>query len=298
MTTCKTVYSTFRDTASKYLDKPALIYLGEKYTYRMLRTASERVASALVGLGINQGDKVMLYTPNCPQWVVTWLGIQKIGAVAVPLSPIYTEHDLEYIAVDSGAKAILCADTNFGYVKKIREKGVLDKIIVTNLADMLPWWKKLVGFGFDRIPDGKIDGENVIRFNRFVNAPPLKQEVTGVTENDTFEILYTGGTTKFPKGVPMKHGLYLDSFHTQLKICSPLVKPDENVIVQGAPLFHVLTIPSLSIVMIASVVLFTTLRKRSSLFVSLSSSSCISADFSWRLALFLSSSSSRLRNCG
>jgi len=240
MTTCKTIYSTFKDTASRYLDKTALIYLGEKYTYRMLRKASERVASALIALSINRGDKVMLYTPNCPQWVVTWLGIQKIGAVAVPLSPIYTEHDLEYIAVDSGAKAILCADTNFGYVKKIREKGVLDKIIVTNLADMLPWWKKLVGFGFDRIPDGKIDGENVIRFTRFINAPSLKQDATGVAETDTFEILYTGGTTKFPKGVPMKHDLYLDSFHTQLKVCSPLVKPDENVIVQGAPLFHVL----------------------------------------------------------
>ncbi len=240
MTTCKTVYGAFDETASRNPEKTALIYLGEKYTYRQLRTASEKMAAAFLGIGITRGDKVMLYTPNCPQWVVTWLGIQKIGAVAVPLSPIYTVNDLEYIAVDSGAKAILCADTNFGYVKKIREKGILDKIIVTNLADMLPWWKRLVGFGFDRIPDGKIEAENVIPFTRFIQTPPLRQETVDAAETDTFEILYTGGTTKFPKGVPMKHGLYLDSFRIQLEISAPLVKPDQNIIVQGAPLFHVL----------------------------------------------------------
>jgi long-chain acyl-CoA synthetase len=240
MARCKTVYDVFKNTASKNLDKPALIYLGEKYTYRMLLVASERLASAFINMGINRGDKLMLYTPNCPQWVVTWLGIQKIGAVAVPLSPIYTEHDLEYIAIDSGATAILCADTNFGYVKKIREKGILEKIIVTNLADMLPWWKRLVGHGFDRIPIGKVDEENVIRFSRFINVPPIEKDITGIAETDTFEILYTGGTTKFPKGVPIKHGLYLDSFRTQLEVSASLIEPEKNVIVQGAPLFHVL----------------------------------------------------------
>ena len=240
MTKSRTVYDAFRETASRNPGKPALIYLGEKYSYRMLRQACKRAAAALARIGIGRGDKVMLYTPNCPQWVVLWLGIQRIGAVAVPLSPIYTERDLEYIAVDSGAKTILCADTNFGYVKKLREKGILQQIIVTNLADMLPWWKKLVGVAFDRIPNGRVDGENVIRFSRFLKVPPLEQAVDGVTDTDTFEILYTGGTTKFPKGVPMKHALYLDAFEAQLKISAPLVEPAENIIVQGAPLFHVL----------------------------------------------------------
>lgn len=240
MTRSKSVYAAFEETALKHLDKPAIIYLGEKYSYRKLLKYSDRIASAFRGLGISQGEKVMLYTPNCPQWVVAWLGLQKLGAVAVPLSPIYTEHDLEYIAVDSGAKAIVCADTNFGYVKKIREKGILDKIIVTNLADMLPFWKKMVGIAFDRIPNGRIEGERVIRFNQFMDAPPLGKDTAEVEATDTFEILYTGGTTKSPKGVPMKHGLYLDAFRTQLDISAPLIKPNENVIVQGAPLFHVL----------------------------------------------------------
>ena len=134
-------YGAFSDIVGRYGDKTALIYLGEKFTYNRLKALSLRVASSFRDLGIGKGDSVILYIPNCPQWVVTWLGLQRIGAVAVPVTPIYTLHDLEYIATDSRAKAILCGDTNFGYVKQLRERGVLDKIIVTNLSDMLPRWK-------------------------------------------------------------------------------------------------------------------------------------------------------------
>ena len=114
------VYEAFSDIVYTYSDKPALIYLGEKFSYKRLKEFSERISSAFLALGVNKGDRVILYIPNCPQWVVAWLGLQKIGAVPVPVTPIYTVHDLEYIATDSQAKAILCADTNFGYVKTIR----------------------------------------------------------------------------------------------------------------------------------------------------------------------------------
>ena len=107
MKTASSVYQAFTDMAERYGSKTALIYLGEKFSYAKLKELSERVASAFLTLGINQGDRVILYIANCPQWVVTWLGLQKIGAVAVPVTPIYTVHDLEYIATDSGARVIL-----------------------------------------------------------------------------------------------------------------------------------------------------------------------------------------------
>ena len=240
MTMNSSVYDKFTDTARNFGDKTALIYLGEKYSYKKLKEISERISSALLDLGINKGDRVIIYIANCPQWVVTWLGLQKIGAVPVPVTPIYTAHDLEYIARDSQAKAILCADTNFGYVKNIKEKGILNKIVVTNIADMLPWWKRFLGFGFDRIPNGRIDEENVVSFTKFLHVPPDTSKAVFCDGDETLEILYTGGTTKYPKGVPINHTDFIESFLSQLKVSEPLIPLNENVIVQGAPLFHVL----------------------------------------------------------
>ncbi|MBW1784542.1 MAG: acyl--CoA ligase [Deltaproteobacteria bacterium] len=236
----KSVFETFEQTVENAGDKTALIFLGEKYSYRFLKEASERLATAFVNLGIKKGDKFIIYTQNCPQWMVTWLGLQRIGAVPVPVSPIYTIHDLEYIASDSGAVGMLSADTNFGYAKKLKEKGILDTLIVSNVGDMLPWWKRAIGKGFDRIPDGKVEEENIIRFRTLLKTPPDDSARVDCDSDEIMEILYTGGTTKFPKGVHINHTVYMQSFVAQLKISESLVPLGQNVIVQGAQLFHVL----------------------------------------------------------
>ncbi len=236
----ESIYAAFEHTVQEFGKKTALIYLGERYSYRELRNAAIRVSNALSGFGIEKGQAFMLYTTNCPQWVVTWLALQRLGAVPVPVSPIYTIHDLEYIARDSAAVGILSADTNFGYAKKLREKGLLDTIAVTNLGDMLPWWKRLVGRGFDRLPDGKVGTERVISFDDLLAAKDRPDVVEPGSGDEVLELLYTGGTTKFPKGVPISHNVYIESFSAQLRVSEPLVTVSENVIVQGAPLFHVL----------------------------------------------------------
>ena len=234
------VYKAFKDIAQTNGNKTAVIYLGERFSYNKLMMLSERMASFFTSAGVRKGDRFVLYTPNCPQWVISWLGLQKIGALAVPVSPIYTAHDLGYIVTDSGARGILCTDTNFGYVKKIAQQCNLDKIIVTNLADLLPWWKRLTGKAFDRIPEGKVGEEKITPFRKCLESPPERGEEDCGDGSDILEILYTGGTTKFPKGVPIHHDIFIESFLSQLRVSSPLVPLEDNIIVQGAPLFHVL----------------------------------------------------------
>jgi long-chain acyl-CoA synthetase len=234
------IYATFEETSIRAGDKTALIYLGERYSYRFLIQTAERLAAGLRSLGIRKGDKFIIYTPNCPQWVVTWLALQRIGAIPVPVSPIYTAHDLEYIARDCGASAILSADTNFGYAKMLMEQDVLHTIIVTNLVDMISWWKRLIGNGFDRIPNGKVAGESIHSFRKLLDTTDGRLPSERCDSHDLLQILYTGGTTKFPKGVPISHEIYINSFFDQLRVSEPLVPLDRNIIVQGAPLFHVL----------------------------------------------------------
>jgi len=238
------IYSTFAATAERYADKTAVYYLGTRFNYRNLKDLSERFAAALAANGVQPGQRVMLYIPNSIHWMVSWLGIQKVGAVAVPITPIYTPHDVNYIANDSEAEAIVCADTNFGYVTSILPETNIKKVIVAKMADLLPWWKRLFGFMFDIIPRGKIAlGDNtyslrsLLTQHRDPSAPLSNNERNG---DAIAEILYTGGTTKFPKGVPFTHNLFLVSADEQIRMSEPLIPVEENVIMGNAPLFHIL----------------------------------------------------------
>ncbi len=238
------IYAAFTDTAARRGNHTAVYFLGNRFSYKRLQALSERFAAALSGMGIEPGQKVMLYIPNGIQWVVSWLGIQKLGAVAVPITPIYTPHDITYIANDSEAVAIVCADTNFGYVTSVLSETPLKKVIVSKMADLLPWWKRYFGYLFDVIPRGKIAlNENTYAFNKLLSGhskSSSSQANSNRNGDDIAEILYTGGTTKYPKGVPLSHNLFLVSAMEQITMSNPLFKPEENVVMGNAPLFHVL----------------------------------------------------------
>lgn len=238
------IYASFEEMALKRGDSTAVIYLGTRYSYRELKNLAERFAAGLLGLGVTPGQKVMLYIPNTIQWVVAWLGIQRAGAIMVPITPIYTPHDLSYIANDSGAEAIICADTNFGYVKKVLPDTKLKTVIATRMDDLLPGWKRFFGYLFDVVPKGKIALDRETHLFRDIlnnyrerlnDLPPLVRDGRAVAE-----ILYTGGTTKFPKGVPFTHDLYLTSMAEQIIVSEPLVPAEKNIIFGNAPLFHIL----------------------------------------------------------
>ncbi|MEJ2285881.1 MAG: AMP-binding protein [Desulfobacterales bacterium] len=238
------IYSIFAEAAERHPDKTAVFYLGTRFSYRKLQNLSQRFAAALNANGVNAGQRVMMYIPNSIQWVVSWLGIQKLGAVAVPITPIYTPHDIRYIANDSEAEAIICADTNFGYVTSVLPDTGIRTVVVSKMADLLPWWKRFFGFLFDIIPRGKITlDQNTLAFRKLLALP---KDISTVGQNGNrngdaiAEILYTGGTTKYPKGVPITHNLFLVSALEQITTSSPLFAPEENVVMGNAPLFHVL----------------------------------------------------------
>jgi len=237
------IFDAFSGAASKFENYTAIVYLGTRFSYGKILKLAENFASSLRNEGVWEGDRVIMYIPNSVQWVIAWLGIQRAGAEAVPITPIYTAHDLQYIANDSDAKYVICSDANYGYVKQALTETGLKKVIVTKLSDLLPWWKRLFGWAFDKVPKGKISrDETTVFFRKMVYSqarhsqlPPLKAK-----ETDTAEVLYTGGTTKFPKGVPISHGLYLEAALEQITISDPLFRGSENIVIGSAPLFHIL----------------------------------------------------------
>ena len=237
-------YSRFDRMAEKYPDHTAVIYLGERFSYENLRELSERFAGALQAMGIKKGDRVMIYVSNCVQWVIAFVGIQKLGAVIVPISPIYTSHELDYMIQDSGAETIICLDTNFGYVKEVMDTTGLERVIVTNLVDLLPFWKRSLGFLFDKIPTGKVDRDpRVHRFKALLDHAPLDHPVDIDPMQDLSYMLYTGGTTGFPKGVPGNHA-GMTSYVNDVTddVAGERLQEGSDVYIAVNPLFHIMAL--------------------------------------------------------
>ncbi|RLI53142.1 MAG: long-chain fatty acid--CoA ligase [Candidatus Thorarchaeota archaeon] len=239
----KEIYSKFDGVANKQPKHPAVIYLGTTFSYRRVKELAERFAAALLDMGIKAGDKIIIYLPNSIQWVVAWLGIQGIGAVSVPITPIYTPYDVEYIANDSGAKGIICSDTNFGYVTKVLLDTKIERVVVTNIADLLPWWKRWFGFLFDIFPKGQTQlGHHIYLLRKLLaqyKGRPLSK-INELSGSELAQIMYTGGTTKYPKGVPINHNLFLVCAEEATRVTEKLFPVEENIILCAAPLFHIL----------------------------------------------------------
>ncbi len=235
------IYKAFTASAKRRGKNTAIIYLGSRFSYSKLYELSEKFGQALIRIGVTPGQKVIIYLPNSIQWVAAWLGIQRAGGVCVPITPIYTAHDLTYIANDSKAETIVCADTNFGYVKKSLSKTKIKRVIISGMAELLPWWKRYFGQLFDIIPKGKIDlNENTFSLRKFISSNNSNQPEIIRKKEDIAEILYTGGTTRFPKGVPITNGLFLQSAVEMIGVSDLLFPADENIIMGSAPLFHIL----------------------------------------------------------
>jgi len=236
-------FTRFDEMAKKYSRRTALIYLGQRYTYATLTYYIEKFAFGLVGLGIQPGDKVMIYIPNCPQWVIANYAINKIGAVMVPVSPIYTAYEIEYIIKDAEVKAVICLDTNFGYVKEIMPATGLKNIIVTNLVDLIPWWKRAIGTAFDKIPKGSTEkGPHIFWFEDIMrHYPPTPPEVKIDPWKDLAYIMYTGGTTGFPKGVAGNHmgeTSYIRDIMND--VIGDRTQEGSDVVIMINPLFHIM----------------------------------------------------------
>lgn len=236
-----TVFSGVDRMCEKYPDKPAVLYLGETWSYAELQELVDSFGTALHGLGVGPGDKVMIYIPNCPQFLAAWFGSQKIGAVPVPVAPIYTYFELEYLINDSGSETIICQDTNFSYVEQVFPKTDLKRIIVTNYAELLPWWKRLAGRLFDKIPDGVVKRDkNVFFFKDLIKAyPPNLPKVEIDPRADLSRILYTGGTTGFPKGVLTNHTAVVSGIMDAMELAGAMVgEGGEDTLIMVNPLFH------------------------------------------------------------
>lgn len=237
-----TTYQAFEEVVKRSPDKTAMIYLGEEYTFSEVHGMVLRLAASLFEMGVEKEEKVIVYLYNLPQTIISWLALQRLEAVPVMVAPVYTAYDIRYMANDVGAGIIICMDTNLSYVMDVFSQAPIRKVIVTNIVDLLPWWKNLIGRGFGRVPSGKIPtGKEFISFRELLkNGNPSSLPPFQGKAEDAAVMLYTGGTTGFPKGVPLSAGLFLYRIDEWAKAAEAIMPLGKGISLLSAPLYHVI----------------------------------------------------------
>ncbi len=236
-------FTQFELMAEEYSSRTALVYLGQRFSYGALSRLIDKFATGLADMGVGKGDKVLIYIPNCPQWIIANFAANKIGAAVVPVSPIYTAFEIEYMINDAGVKTILCLDTNFGYVKEVMGRTGLEHVIVTNLVDLVPAWKRFIGTIFDKIPKGAVEkGDKIVSFREVLKRSwPRPPEVKLDSYDDLAYIMYTGGTTGFPKGVPGSHAGEVSYIRDIMDdVVDGRTEPGKDAVLMVNPLFHIM----------------------------------------------------------
>ena len=238
-----TIYGSFEEATKKNPHKAALVHLGERFPYSELKELVLQLAASFHQLGIGEDDRVILNLYNLPQTVIAWFALQRLGGIPILVAPVYTAEDLKYLAIDSGAETIVCMDTNLRYVVEVLPETPLKRVIITNMIDLVPWWKKLIGKGFDRVPKGKIPpGKDIFPFIKLLKEgrPSVLPLFQRRAEDRTALLLYTGGTTGFPKGVPISEKLFLIRAVEWRRASEGVTPLGECITLLSAPLYHII----------------------------------------------------------
>jgi long-chain acyl-CoA synthetase len=228
----KAVPQAFDEATSRAPERTAVVFYGRAITYRELRDATDRFASALARLGLRKGDRVALYLLNSPQFIVAYFAALKCGAVVTPISPVYTSHEVRYQLEDSGARGVICQDILYEKVEKSGAK--LDFAVLTSVREYLPALKRLFSKKAE-VPNGA--GIHWLQ-DLLKSHPPEPPAVAFDPREDLAALPYTGGTTGKPKGVMLTH-YNLIAAQVSGEAAFPNFEPGKEVILAFLPFFHI-----------------------------------------------------------
>ena len=194
-------------TAKEYPEHTSIVYFNKEMTYRELNHLSDKFATALAGLGVKKGDKVAIFLPNIPQFVISYYGITKIGAIETAISPLYKEREVEHHLNDSEAETIVILDALYPILEKVLERTKIKRVIVTSLKEYMPSATAFLGSLLGKIPTHKVErASNVHFFQELLikyEANPPKVDIKA--NDDLVALQYTGGTTGISKGAMLTH---------------------------------------------------------------------------------------------
>jgi long-chain acyl-CoA synthetase len=175
-------------------------FFGTVLTFRRIRSQVLRMANALIGMGIQKGDRVALALPNCPQYVVAYYGVLSAGGIVVNMNPLYTFDELKFMMENAGVETLITFDGALGVMRPLSKALKLKNVIVTALTDYIK------GFTVSNAETLKLD-EGWSHFSELLDVCSNERVLEiPFAATDTAVIQFTGGTTGLPKGAMLSHG--------------------------------------------------------------------------------------------
>jgi fatty-acyl-CoA synthase len=205
----ETIGENLERTVARFGDREALVDVatGRRWTYASFGADVNRLARGLLAEGIEKGDRVGIWAPNCAEWVITQYATAKIGAILVNVNPAYRTHELDFVVKQSGLRLLISAVA----FKTSDYRGMIESV----------GFDRAVFIGSREFDELFLDGDNA----------GLEQRAATLAFDDPINIQYTSGTTGFPKGATLSHHNILNngyfvgelvSYTEQDRICLPV----------------------------------------------------------------------------
>ena len=237
-----TVLDLWEAAARDHADRPALDFLGRVSTYADVDAEVRRVAGSLRALGVRPGDNVALVMPNCPQNLIAFFAVLRLGATVVEHNPLYTAAELRHPFVDHGARVAIVWDKVVPVIEGLVADTPLEHVVAVDMTTRLPWTKRLAL----RLPVAKAraardlltaPAPQVMQWSELAAAAPVDDAHPRPDQDAVALLLYTSGTTGVPKGVPLLHRNLVANVVQGRAWVSGLREGEESFLV-ALPLFH------------------------------------------------------------
>lgn len=215
-----TMYNAVVKTANKYPNSIAYDFMGHEFTYTQLVEQIDQCAKALASLGLSKGDRMTISMPTTPHGVICFYAINKIGAVASMIHPLSPPSRIEFFLNLSRSTFALTLDKVYGNFKAIMDNTNIKVLILTKLSEetiditedpKVYWWNDILAKSYPNIPETKMD------------------------PNEMVVILYSGGTTGFPKGIMLSN---MNFIAEGTQVAKWMNLSDDDSFLAILPIFH------------------------------------------------------------
>ena len=235
------LYYFLDESAEKYPDSICTIFKGAKISYKEMKEITDRFAAGLSSIGVKKGDRVGIFIPNSPQFVMAYYAIMKLGGIVVATNPMYSPREIKHQANDSGIKVMIVMSNFYNRVKEVQSETGIETLVVTNIKETLP---AVTAFLFTLLKEKKggfrIDLAKGDYWMQDLIDPfkPEDRPKVDVGPDDDALFQYSGGTTGTPKAaIALHRNLVANTL--QIRNWMPSCIDGQEVVLMAIPLYHV-----------------------------------------------------------
>lgn len=232
----KPLHEYLMQNAREFPNQTGYLYYGNAITWKQISDYTRKFASFLQSKGIDKGDRVALYMQNCPQYLIGHYAIQMLGAIVVPLNPMYKSSELIYFISEAEIKAVISSQELYQHIESIKnETPSLEIIVTTSYTDLLP--EQLTLPIPDVLKTEKKYIDNTYDMLKMIHSTESLLETEEIDIwNDVGLLVFTSGTTGRPKAAMLTYGNAL--FKTAATVHSYRMEKQDRTIA-NAPLCHI-----------------------------------------------------------